>query len=441
MQYRQCKIVASTRHVSYLQFVIFCIPGAVLGLGAGSSLAAEFDLFASYSAEYSNNVRLEPTAPIADLAHVINVGTNYQQTGTRIEARILANVQYRKYTNGTFADDLRPSLDASETWFLSPGRFHWFVQDRLSQITVDPLAPSTLDNLETINIFTTGPTFKARLGPVDSVELETRYTNLFYSQTSGQDSDRFSEKVQWLHALSPITDMAINLQAQQVDFALGVFDNYRLYETVLGLKTRRRNTTIGLDLGSTAIDREVESDLSGPLARLLLDYRPNPTTRIGLTVESRYSDITREILLLPLSQDPNIQTGNIFYQKRADVVYEQAKVPVKARLNLFQRERDYIDATPDEESYGGLLEISYDFNSRFNGEVFANYVKTNFVSAAPIADSGSGLRTTYRLRSELSWLTEIRWNKRDSTDTARTYDEFVAVVSLVYGRRPDLQQQ
>jgi hypothetical protein len=438
VEYRQCKKVASSRYTGYLRFAITGILGAVQVLASGPLLAARIDLAASYTAEYNDNVRLVPTAPVSDLAHIVDVGAYYQQIDTGLEARILADVQYRQYSNGTFANEVRPSLDASETWFLTPGRFHWFVQDRLSQIAIDATKPVTPDNLETINIFTTGPTFIARLSPVDTFEAESRFNNSFYSRTSASDADRISAKGSWKHAVSSITDVAASLEAQRVNYAQGAYDNYRVYEAVVGAKTKRRHATVGVDLGGTIIDRQVLSNQQRPLVRLSLDYRPNSTTRALFTAESKYSDITEEILKLPLSQDPGVAVGNLFYGKGVDFSYERTWAPTKALLHLYARRRDYIDATPDEEGAGGSLEFSYDFNARFSAGAFGTYVETSYNSPtlATIADSGVGLSTQYRLRPALRWVTEVRWNRRDSIDTARTYNQFIAMVSLIYGHRP-----
>lgn len=430
--------MASSRYIGYLRFAITGVLGAVQVLASGPLLAARIDLAASYTAEYNDNVRLVPTAPVSDLAHIVDVGAYYQQIDTGLEARILADVQYRHYTNGTFANEVRPSLDASETWFLTPGRFHWFVQDRLSQIAIDATKPATPDNLETINIFTTGPTFIARLTPVDTFEAESRFNNSFYSRTSASDADRLSAKGSWKHAVSSITDVTASLEAQKVNYAQGAYDNYRTYEAIVGGKTKRRDATIGVDLGSTIIDRQVLSNLQRPLVRASVDYRPNSTTRAVFTAEAKYSDITEEILKLPLSQDPGVAVGNLFYGKSVDFAYERTWAPTKAALHLYARRRDYIDATPDEEGAGGSLEFSYDFSTRFSVGAVGDYVETSYNSAAlaTIADLGVGLHTQYRLRPALRWLTEVRWNRRDSSDPARTYNQFIAMVSLIYGHRP-----
>jgi hypothetical protein len=443
VRYRQSnKLVTTISRVACSRSLLVSVLVAVFGFGTGSSRAEVIDIYGSYTADYSNNVLLTPTMPVADLAHVATVGMHYQQTGKQLEARIVANAQYRHYTNGTLEDQLIPSLNASQIWYLTPGRFHWFIQDRLSQILKDPLGAPTLQNQQAFNIFTTGPTFLTRLGPVDSLELEGRYGNTFYSQTF-DDSDRYSGRVLWKHNFSPITDLSTSLKTTKVNFVHGAFENYDVYEPVFGITTRRRNTTIGVDVGGTALNRETSDDRYRPLLRLRIDSTPTPTIWIAFTYERRFTDLTQEVVKLPLSQYTNIQTGNIYYGIGGDTIYEQTWAPTKLRLHFYTRDRDYIDATPDEFVYGGVVDLTRDFSARFNGGIYGRWARTHFASVTEpdITSYGLGLRTDYRLRNDLKWTTELRWNKRDSAKLSRTYDEFAALISIIYGRPPPNQQQ
>lgn len=432
VQHRQRKAVAKVRLLKSLGVGTI----VVLGPGTGPVPAAEIDTYASYAAEYTDNALLVPLAPTSDLVHHLNVGAFYEQTGKQLEARILADIQYRHYTNGALEDYVIPALDGTQTWFLTPGRFHWFIQDRLKQEKIDPLAAPVSTNQESINVFTTGPTFMARLGPVDSLELEARYTNTFYSQTF-EDSDRSSEAVRWKHALSAITDLTNSLEGHRVDFIHGAHESYRVYEAKLGITTRRRQTTIDADIGGTVLDRDVSEDRSRPRGRFSFQYHPNPAALFGFVYEAKYSDLTLDILELPITRGVDVKSGNVYYGLTADLVYARTWAPTKAQFHLYARDRDYIDATPNELAYGSSVNVGHDFSSLLNGNVAASYERIDYVGESPITDARVGLRTTYRLREDLNWIAELRWVRRDSPDPARTYEERAAVLTILYGRRPD----
>lgn len=424
------------RQRNRLRIGLLTMLGAFLGSGAANSQAALIDTYASYTAEYSDNVLLNPVAPVSDLTHYVNVGVFYEQTGKQLEASILADVQYRHYTNGSLEDDVLPKIDAKQTWFLSPGRFHWYIQDRLSQQDIDPLGAPIATNQETLNVFTIGPTFIARLSPVDALELDARYTNTFYSKTFS-DSDRTAGALRWVHTISPITTLTTRLEAHGVAFIHPINEDYNVYEAAVGLTSKKRLTTISIDAGGTIIDRVSSNDRSRPLGKFSLEFRPSPSTLFGLLLDAKYSDLTEEILELPIDQGVSTRSGNVYYGRGADVVYQQTWAPTTARLNFYARDRDFIDATPDELAYGGALDISHDFSRRLNGSVFGNYEKKDFIGSPTFTDTRAGFRTLHRLRSDLNVLTELRWVQRDSADPLVKYTEHAVFVSVVYGRRPD----
>jgi len=424
------------RQRNRLRIGLLSMLGAFLGSGAGISQAALIDTYASYTAEYSDNVLLKSAAPVADLTHYVNVGVFYEQTGKQLEASILADVQYRHYANGSLEDDILPKVDATQTWFLNPGRFHWYIQDRLSQQDIDPLGAPIATNQETLNVFSTGPTFIARLSPVDSLEIDARYTNTFYSQTFS-DSDRVSGAVRWLHTSSPTTTATTRLEAHNVTFIHPISEDYAVYEAAVDITTKQRLTTISVEGGGTVIDRVSSDDRSRPLGKFSLEFRPSPSTLFGLLLDAKYSDLTAEVLEMPLDQGVSTRSGNVYYGLGANAVYQQTWAPTTARFNLYARDHDYIDATPDEIAWGSTLDISHDFSRRLNGSVFGNYENKDIIGSPTITDMKAGLRTLHRLRSNLNVSTELRWVQRDSADPLLAYTEHAVFVSVVYGRRPE----
>ena len=438
MEYGQRKSGTTTCRIANIRLAALLVVGTLLGFYSRPGAAEIIDVYSSYSAEYNDNVLLTPTAPTADLAHYVNVGAHYQQSGKQLEAAILADLRYRHYSNGTLKDEVLPSLDAKQTWYLSPGRFHWNIQDRLSQIAIDRLASPSPDNLETYNVFLVGPTFTSRLGPVDTLELEGRYGNTFYSQTF-DDSDRYSGKARWVHKWSSTTELGTSLEAQKVHFVHGAFDNYDAFEGVFSIKTKRRHSTTTIDVGGTSLNRETQNDRQRPLGRLTYIYTPTPATRLALLAESKFTALAEEVLKLQLGDPTSIRTGNIYYGQSVSTTYQQIWAPTTLGLSFYVIDRDYIDATPDEYLYGGEIDVSYDFSARLKGSVFGGYLNTDYASVTvlPIVDTGFGFKTFYRLTNKWNWNTEIRWSKRDSVDPARRYDQFVAMFSIVYGKRPE----
>ncbi|KPK09718.1 MAG: hypothetical protein AMJ68_11410, partial [Acidithiobacillales bacterium SG8_45] len=232
------------------------------------------------------------------LGAFLGSGAGISQAAKQLEASILADVQYRHYANGSLEDDILPKVDATQTWFLNPGRFHWYIQDRLSQQDIDPLGAPIATNQETLNVFSTGPTFIARLSPVDSLEIDARYTNTFYSQTFS-DSDRVSGAVRWLHTSSPTTTATTRLEAHNVTFIHPISEDYAVYEAAVDITTKQRLTTISVEGGGTVIDRVSSDDRSRPLGKFSLEFRPSPSTLFGLLLDAKYSDLTAEVLEMP----------------------------------------------------------------------------------------------------------------------------------------------
>lgn len=96
---------------------------------------------------------------------------------------------------------------------------------------------------------------------------------------------------------------------------------------------------------------------------------------------------------------------------------------------------DYETGPFDQTIYGAEAEVGFDSGPLLTPYLFGGYQQTRFTQTAiDDSDSYGGFRLRYRLRSRFIVALEGRHRLRDSSDTARNYEENRGLVTLAYNR-------
>jgi hypothetical protein len=108
---------------------------------------------------YTDNVTLTPQGPGDTLAMIGLVGDTRRDGAPRLDYHLKSNIALVEYLSSSFKTQPFGFLDGSVELKILPTWFSWTARDSFSQTVLDPLAPASPANLESINYISTGPRF------------------------------------------------------------------------------------------------------------------------------------------------------------------------------------------------------------------------------------------------------------------------------------------
>lgn len=427
---------------NYFTGVKYVITKAVPVLGimlVAPCWSAETTLTVGYAVEYNDNAT-RTSIPQSDIIKTYLLGVTYRDVTPVLVLDISGNVVYRDYTKDTYIDDLRAVADVTAVWNISPERFRWHFQDRLRPIAIDTSQPLTPNNLDTINIFTTGPDLNIRLGSTDSLEFEARHSNTTYQELTYLDNQRDMGLVRWRHRISSLTALSANGEITQLDYeATPVSDDVTYQNIFLRLESTRRRMIYTVDFGVTKIEQNSLEDTEATLARFVLSYRPTRNSTIEVLANHEISDPSREVLTSTPGggTDPGALVSDLFVSNHVAVTYRRGVESDYLQFGVYGRERFYLQTNGDEVGYGANGEIGMHLGGRWRAILFGEYRYREYPLQASLShqDYELGIRSRLRLRRRLELTVEVARRSRRSSDPSQSYDEHRGIIGLLYTSR------
>jgi len=129
---------------------------------------------------------------------------------------------------------------AGDLWIV-PGVFAWTGRETYTQTVIDPFAPVTADNLESLNYVTTGPRFTLHPTLRTTLTLDGTYSYMNSSSKSplyvNIDNHRYSGVVTFSHAISNSSSVYITGSHDKVEFTdQADNNNFRQDQALAGFK-------------------------------------------------------------------------------------------------------------------------------------------------------------------------------------------------------------
>lgn len=408
---------------------------AVSAVDAGWSLGS--------AVEYSDNPALVETAPVDDTTRSV-VGTiSMRNRSSDVRADFEGALEHNDYVSGVLADHSEATADGTLEWEIADDMLTWFTRDVYQQIPRETRAVITPDAEQDVNGFVTGPDITARLSAVTYSTLSARYGNFWFEDTD-EDHWRQSVVAGIGRNVSPVTDMSLNVGAEQVHFATETatrrdFDRYSAY---LGYERRLPHGELGASLGQVLIDRAARDDLRTGLIDLRAVTALTGATRVGINLSAGTTDLGERLLARsddPLSADPGSLsvTEEVGRERRAALFAEYQSGPLTARAAIDGGVEDYDTDALDRDTVGGTLVVEYGLSPLTRVSFTARGLRSEF----PALDerdrehaAGIGLRRRLGRSLELAVIAEHRL--RRSTLPGSGYEEDRARLELTYfGRR------
>jgi hypothetical protein len=419
---------------------------------ATPSHAGQSDFGVGLSLARSSNITRVETNPQSDWTQAVMAGLSYRESTIDVNARVLAQVERRRYSRHTFSDDTAEFLDGAAVWLVLPRRLTWNIEDTFRQTLLNVAAPDTPTNRAKTNSLSTGPDFTFSLGSTTSAMVGGRYGR-FDIENSINDNRRYTAYVRGLHALSAQTKLSLNYEAARVHFEPGALFPQTLMADLFGRYENRsstNNTTI--DVGTSRVTRYGDPTLEGNrLARVTMWEVLSSQSTFGLSLADQISDTYTDLIkgvtsstapadtsvIAAAPQGADVANSSLYHSKRGGLVYVNNGGYFGYTLQASRRRVDFVNpGQADYQEAGGAFQWNLDSGAtRFI--LSAAYMKRTFESLErEDKERTYGASANYRLSPNVTIIVEGGRIDRQSTVSFSNFRDDRVMLLLGYRSGP-----
>jgi hypothetical protein len=418
--------------------------------------AAEYGFGVGYSARHTDNALRTPPPvppstqePVSDVEHNLTATGNIRLKAARWDIAATSGIEFESYANDTFDQRSVETLYGSAIYTFLPQRLTWTTTDTLQDTIITALLPTTPDNLEQTNQFSTGPDVTWRISTGNTVGFLARYENDWYEQSDFLSNDRAVGELNWRYRISEPASFILRYR----------YENLRFKDNVPGVDYVEDQLTAGFEgqLGPS-VNYRIESGQ----ARVRQDLHEEFQTRVGtaqltrqiakdaslsISLSSDISDSGRSAQADP-TLDPNLQlTGgnlgepDIVHTRAANLSFNSTLGWLKYSLAATARDEDFLSSNQDVKETGGGLVLAYEFSQRLAGTASGNITRSEnlflFVPA-PVSsvrvddDITAAVGLQFRFQRHWAAGLSLLYDKRDSNDSTQSYVENSIQASISY---------
>ncbi len=399
------------------------------------------------SVQHSDNINYSDDDPVSENVLIPHMAFRIAQEGSTFSATAAGTLEYRDYLGGSFADELRSLFAGSAAWHISPGRLDWWFEDTLGRQPINALESAGPSNQQQTNVFSTGPTLRAKFSDALDGQLDLRYTNSHAEETSDFNSNRYSAVGSLLRRLDPATTVSASASASRVRYsedASRPFD-YDREDAYLGYQRRTESLRFEAAAGYSWLDLRDSDSRNGALLRGSLRWDPTTRTSLGATVSREYSDAAQDLVFTP-GQIGNVGIGSgingtvvapqVYVEHRVgfDVAHREDRWRVG--VAPFWRKLDYVDdPLSNQRSTGYYADAGWYFRPTLWLAGFVGQERRKYTNLARTDDDlawGASLNLQ-RTRHWL-WTLMAEHQRRDSTTPGAGYDENSIMLTVTWQR-------
>jgi hypothetical protein len=406
---------------------------------------------------YTDNVTRVQNGSGDTLALLGLVG-DASREGPRLDYRLTSDIALVKYLRSAYQTQPFGYLDGTGDFWIVPGFFSWTGRETYTQTVIDPFAPVTPDNLESLNYVTTGPRFTLRPTLRTTLTLNGTYSYLNSSSKSplyvNVDNHRYSGDVTLSHALSNSSSVYITGSHDKVEFTDQVDNNnFRQDQALAGFKVAGARTVLDLSGGYTKLHEAVLATVQtirgprelpqsqtpgGAVWRAELSRQISPSSRLSLHAVKQVTDAAN-MLRLNLNQPVattaayRLTTGDPFTDRELGATWRFAAARTSFTLGyLDMRERYKIHPASDRNVKDASALLGRQLSPVLNWDIGAEYERQEFA----FGGSSNTVNATTSLRWRIARQIGLRFLYAHSALTPRGYAENQVGVTASYAFLP-----
>ncbi|MGN6517906.1 MAG: hypothetical protein ACTHK2_00595 [Dokdonella sp.] len=397
--------------------------------------------------EQNDNINLSHDNPVDETVLTPTLAFGFKQQGAMLSATAAGSVSYRDYLGGKFSDELRGLLSGIATWSISPERFDWVAEDYLGRQPVNVLQADVPSNQQQTNVFSTGPTWRARLGDNLRGRLDLRYTNTYAEETNNFDSDRFSAAARLAWLLGALDTVSGSLTASRVRYdevESRPFD-YDRQDAYIGYEHTTNTLKLDAAAGYSWVDLRGPDDRSGTLLSLGLRWMPSPATDLGVSAARQFADASQDLVIDPASignlgvgsgRNGAVISPQLYVEKRIGLDFNHREESYNFNVAPFWRKIDYIEGEFfSQRSFGWTATFNWLFRPTFGlslstGREHRRYSELDRTDT----DESYSMALSWRQTSHWTWALRGTHAVRDSTLREAGYSDNAIILSVIYTR-------
>jgi len=362
--------------------------------GATPVLAGQSDFGVGFSLTHETNIGRVETSPRADWAEALMGGFSYRENTAGVSARVLAQIERRRFVRHVYSDDTNGFLDGAAVWVILPRQFAWTVEDTFRQVIIDITAPDTPTNRTKSNALNTGPDFTFPLSSSNSIVIGARYGRLDI-QNSINDSRRRTGYVRGMHTSSPRTTLSLNYEAGRVYLEPGaqVFSQILREDWFARYETHFSANSAVIDVGTSRVTQYGGQALDGRrLARLTLTEALSSQSVLRLALSDQYSDTFTGLIKGVTSSSaptetgvagtgsPDFASGDVYRGRRGDLGYTNDDGRFGYTLQAYERGVNFDSLPQDYHERGARFLWTWVYTGAMRLNASTDYMKRTFDS-------------------------------------------------------------
>lgn len=422
--------------------------GAVFGATPPPAQAEPiFNYSIGASLQNSDNINLSSTDPISQNVLAPRLDFRVDEQGSALSTAAAGTLEYRDYINGAFGNELRTLFAGNADWHISPDRFDWYAEDNISRQPINAFESNAPSNQQQTNVFSTGPTLRAKFTDVLRGRFDLRYTNSYADTTKDFNSNRFGTLGSLLYQLDPTDTLSGTVAASRtryIESQSKQFD-YDRYDAYLGYQRNVSEFMLEGAVGYSWLDLRSTDSRSGSLLRGNLHWNPTPATSLGVSVSHQYSDAALDLVFTP-AQLGNTGIGSginsaviapqVYVENRigVDINYRQEKFRVG--FAPFWRKLQYVqDATANQRSPGYYASAQYYLRPTLWLGFYAGQERRRYTALTRTDDDlAYGISLNLQRTQHWLWSLLAEHQRRDSSVVERSYAESSIILTITYRR-------
>jgi len=429
-----------------------CVQATSVAQSSGASLGAMnpqsgtnmpvFEYGVSAGLGYSDNIQRTPNDEKGETYASVGLNLAYNEDSRLLFSDTAIDVAYLDYLQHTYSSEVVGNANINLDARIVPGKFEWLLQDNFGQIRSDPFAPSTPDNRENINYFTTGPQFNAHLSNTMRAQLTGEYSKITYQRSDNADNDLYGAKFALIRDLSSATNVSLDLSSERTRYkdAVVAGADYDTRKAYIDFALKGARTKAAIDLGYTQVERGGEKS-GGALVRVQVQRQLTPSSVLALAGGREVTssgDVFRSVQnAQPVNLDTQLVAQSIdpIVRKYAQIGWDFFRARTGLGFNAgWSDESHQTQTTLNRRSATASAYVSRAIAPSLKARLSVSYTKENYyMVSADSKELSEALGLVWQAGRLLSTSLQIQHYSRASDVAGTDYKENRAWLQLIYG--------
>lgn len=418
-----------------------CAGAAATWLVVMPAHGVEYGFGVGYAARYTDNALRTAQNPRTDVEHnLTGNGRVFLQT-PRLDLNASGGIDLRYYSNDSYDAKSLETFSGNARYIFAPDRLTWTIGDTLQTTQINALLPTTLNNVEQTNRFSTGPDITLRTSSRNTIKMLVRYENDWYEQSTLLSNDRGVGDLSWHYQLTEPTALVLRYRSESVRYRDDVPGTDFVKDSLTAGFEGRLGATVSyrLEAGPGRVRQDLRDEVTTSVGIAQLRRQISRDSAFSLTFSSDFSDsgrlAQRDLTVDPVLQVPGVNPGQPdFVRTRAGSAdFASTLGWLTYRLAATVRDEDFQVSDRDVRKSGGGVVLEYAFSPRLIGYASGNFTRSDYPILMRIDDdtlATVGFQFPFRPR----WVVgaSVRRDQRESTDATQRYAENSILASIAY---------